>query len=219
MADSNLATVTINVAAGSDTFDASHATSNTLVMLDRGIAFNSKFGLQYLTGINHVIGGIGSDTIIGNNNGGVLNGGAGNDIIQGGSGGDVLIGGAGNDQSGGGAPATTRLCSVPALATTSFGTSQLSGATAMRWTCRGLGFTSALDILNHTSGAGPDAVIHAGTDDITLAGSQQSDARHRWHRPTLHWGERSISEQVVTQRFCFLFSWVAGTNITGARRS
>ena len=34
---------------------------------------------------------------------------------------------------------------------------------------RGLGFTSVIDILNHTD-AGPSAVIHAGADDITLVG-------------------------------------------------
>ncbi|HVG52114.1 MAG TPA: hypothetical protein VM867_10805, partial [Xanthobacteraceae bacterium] len=171
IAASNPVTVTINVAKGPDTFDISGATANTLVLLDRAspIAFNSDFGLQWLTGINHVIGGIGSDTIVGNNNGGILNGGAGHDIIQGGSGSDVLIGGTGNDRIAGGSGDDTFVFR-PGFGHDTIEDFQIGNAAHHdTLDLRGLGFTSAQDVLNHTDGWG-NAVIHAGADSMTLTG-------------------------------------------------
>jgi Ca2+-binding RTX toxin-like protein len=56
-----------------------------------------------LSSIENIVGGLGNDTLTGNNAANILQGGAGNDTLSGGSGADALDGGAGNDLIIGGA--------------------------------------------------------------------------------------------------------------------
>jgi len=150
---SDPATVTIDVGEGPDTFDFSSSTTNTVYVAPAGI--------------NNIIGGTGSDSLIGNNNGDILIGGAGNDGIVGGSGNDVLIGGAGTDAL------TGRGGDDTFVFRPGFGhdlVTDFSVGDAIHHDTldlRGLGFTSIIDVLNHTD-LGTSAVIHAGPDDITL---------------------------------------------------
>jgi Ca2+-binding RTX toxin-like protein len=166
---SNLATVTINVNEGADTFDSSQVSANTTVVLTAtgGTAVSTAFGRKTLTGVNNLITGAGNDTIVGNNNGDILNGGAGNDVITGGSGNDVLIGGAGNDRLTGGGGDNTFVFrpgfGQDTVADFKVGTSADHDTLDLR----GLGFGSPDELLSHTD-AGPNAVIHVGTDSITL---------------------------------------------------
>jgi Ca2+-binding RTX toxin-like protein len=145
--------VTIDVGEGPDTFDFSSSTTNTVYVAPAGI--------------NNIIGGTGSDSLIGNNNGDILIGGAGNDGIVGGSGNDVLIGGAGTDAL------TGRGGDDTFVFRPGFGhdlVTDFSVGDAIHHDTldlRGLGFTSIIDVLNHTD-LGTSAVIHAGPDDITL---------------------------------------------------
>lgn len=64
---------------------------------------NLKLTLSANNVIENVVGGNGSDRLIGNSLNNTLNGGAGNDVLTGGSGADTLIGGSGNDILTGGA--------------------------------------------------------------------------------------------------------------------
>ncbi len=83
----------------------------------------------------------------------------------------VLIGATGNDRLTGGAGDDIFVFRLgfghDTVADFSVGDPRAS--TMFCGSARGLGFTSVLDILNHTD-AGPNAVIHAGPDDITLLG-------------------------------------------------
>ena len=64
-----------------------------------GSVFNDSFDFSgiHLTGIAHIDGGSGNDTIIGSAGDDLILGGAGNDSLSGGGGTDILEGGAGND--------------------------------------------------------------------------------------------------------------------------
>ncbi|MEH1881284.1 MULTISPECIES: choice-of-anchor Q domain-containing protein [unclassified Nostoc] len=64
---------------------------------------NLKLTLSANNVIENVVGGNGSDRLIGNSLNNTLNGGTGNDVLTGGSGADTLIGGSGNDILTGGA--------------------------------------------------------------------------------------------------------------------
>ncbi len=100
--------------AGSDTIEGGEGT-DTLTYADAeagfNIVINMKDGQAYdaadsvgpwvdldtFSGIEHVIGGAGDDTLIGSDGNDTLEGGAGDDYVEGGYGDDVLIGGAGNN--------------------------------------------------------------------------------------------------------------------------
>ncbi|MGE0720011.1 MAG: Ig-like domain-containing protein, partial [Alphaproteobacteria bacterium] len=152
-AASNLATVTIEVGLGANAIDFSAATANTTK--------------QATATATAVLGGSGNDTIVANNLGNALNGGAGNDYLVGGNGNDVIVGGAGNDRQmgrGGGDIFVFR----PGFGSDTVQDFQLGTADHHdTLDLRGLGFASVEDVLAHTD-AGPNAVIHAGADQITL---------------------------------------------------
>ena len=99
--------------------------------------------------------------------------GGGNDVIVGGNGADVLIGGASNDRLSG------RAGDDIFVFRPGFGRDTVIdfniGDAAHHDTLdfRGLGFTSLADVLSHTD-LGPNAVIHAGADAVTLLGVTQA---------------------------------------------
>ena len=169
----NTATVTIDVAAGPETFDFSSSAMDTQVTLSDtpGASFfvSATTGKQTLSdSIVSVVGGFGDDTIYGNNKGDTLNGGAGKDTIQGGIGNDILIGGAGNDQLAGGLGDDTFVFR-PGFGhdtVTGFNVGDASHHDVLD--LRGLGFTSVADVLNNTTDVGTSALIHVGADDISL---------------------------------------------------
>lgn len=98
---------------GIDTVSYGHATANITVDLGRTTAQQTGAGgFDRLIGIENVIGGHGSDWVLGDdannrlsgeNNQDRVEGGRGNDRLFGGSGDDYLVGGAGNDYVHGGA--------------------------------------------------------------------------------------------------------------------
>lgn len=88
----------LNGGDGIDTVDYSSATQAITVNLATGQASGGPaIGNDTLIDIENVIGGQGSDTIIGNQFANVLKGGAGNDVLMGLGGDDTIDGGSGND--------------------------------------------------------------------------------------------------------------------------
>lgn len=86
--------------ADSDTADYSEFIKSFSVTLNGSTFSSLKFGAiktDRLKNIENIMGGSGSDTIIGDLNPNILNGGAGHDHLDGGVGNDTLVGGAGND--------------------------------------------------------------------------------------------------------------------------
>jgi hypothetical protein len=73
------------------------ATRAITVDLSAGRATGLDIDTDVLYGIEHVLGGDGSDTITGNTKNNILQGGSGDDTLDGGKGQDTLEGGAGND--------------------------------------------------------------------------------------------------------------------------
>ena len=165
------ATVMVSVGEGTDTFDGSRLSANTTVSLGAttGTAINKEIGRKTLTGVTNIVTGSGNDTLIANNTGAILNGGAGNDALRGGSGDDVLIGGAGTDRLTGGLGDDLFVFRQGFGHDTVADFSVGDGSHHDTLDLRGLGFATAQDVLDHTDG-GPNAVIHAGADDITLLG-------------------------------------------------
>jgi VCBS repeat-containing protein len=167
--DSAPATVTINVSLGADTYDLSESTVNTTVsnIGAAPVAINAQIGRVPLNGIENIITGSGNDTIMGNNNGAILNAGAGNDYVRGGTGSDVLIGGPGNDRLAGMAGDDTfhfrSGFGNDMVLDFAVGTAEHHDTLDLR----NLGFASVADVLAHTD-SGPNAVIHVGANDITV---------------------------------------------------
>ena len=92
----------LNGGEGEDTADYSSATEAVNVNLIDGFA-NDGLGYQdTLTKIEHIIGGIYDDTIVGDDQNNNLEGGDGNDSLSGSGGDDILDGGAGDDFLSGG---------------------------------------------------------------------------------------------------------------------
>ncbi|MDN5000397.1 Calx-beta domain-containing protein [Bradyrhizobium sp. GCM10027634] len=179
--------------SGNDTLDLSRITDDVSIDLGLGwggdtftpglgltsdaFAFRHtpQTGQLLLSGIENVTGGSGNDTLIGSNASNVLNGGAGADTIRGGNGNDTLIGGSGNDiLSGSGGDDVfvfrpgfghDRIVSPAGGVDFQVGTAAHHDTLDLR----GLGFANVQDVLNHTD-PGANAVIHVGTDDITLVG-------------------------------------------------
>jgi Ca2+-binding RTX toxin-like protein len=169
-AESAPVTVNVNVAVGADTYDdLIGSASPALYQLGATSAnvMSGPLGRVAVAGIDNVIAGSGNDTIVGNNNGGILNGAAGNDAIRGGSGNDVLIGGLGNDRltSGLGDDAFVFRPGFGHDVVTDFNVGIADHHDTLD--LRGLGFADLADVFNHTD-LGPNAIIHAGADDITL---------------------------------------------------
>ncbi|MEH1902909.1 MAG: calcium-binding protein [Nostoc sp.] len=76
---------------------------NLGIITTQTVNTNLKLTLSANNVIENVVGGNGSDRLIGNSLNNTLNGGTGNDVLTGGSGADTLIGGSGNDILTGGA--------------------------------------------------------------------------------------------------------------------
>jgi VCBS repeat-containing protein len=170
----------IDGGSGNDTLDLSGIGSKVSVDLAHGIATGSQIGLNALQSIENIVGGSGSDVLIGDAKGNTLIGGAGNDKISGGAGNDILIGGAGNDTLTGGSAADIFVFQpgfgkdvITDFQTGTSGTHDTLDLTE-------LAFTSIADVLMHTDG-GASAVIHAGTDTITLQGVSKAQLQsHSW---------------------------------------
>ena len=81
--------------SGKDT--AVFSNRDNTIKLARTSRQNTKDGIDTLTGIEHVNGGGGNDTITGNSGNNTLTGGSGKDTLNGGGGNDKLIGGSGHD--------------------------------------------------------------------------------------------------------------------------
>jgi len=134
------------------------------------VASGDQIGFAFLRSIENVTAGSGNDTLIGSNSANRLDGGAGNDTIRGGGDADTIIGGAGNDTLTGGGGRDTFVFRP------GFGKDVITdfriGVSAVKTDVldlQGLGFTSVKDVLNHTD-LGANAVIHVGSDTITLHG-------------------------------------------------
>jgi Ca2+-binding RTX toxin-like protein len=157
---------------GPDTRDLSNISANTTVVLDStgGTVVNLPNGEVTLTGtVNNFTTGAGNDSISGNNNGDILDGGPGNDTIRGGAGNDFLIGGPGTDRLTGGLGDDTFIFR-PGFghdAVTDFNVGDIIHHDTLD--LRGLGFADVASVLSSTD-LGTNAVIHAGTDDVTLFG-------------------------------------------------
>jgi len=96
---------TLDGGTGSDTADYSEFIKSLSVTLNGEKYSDLKFGAiktDRLKNIEHIIGGSGSDKIIGDLNANILHGGSGNDSLDGGAGNDTLEGGTGNDTLDGG---------------------------------------------------------------------------------------------------------------------
>ena len=76
---------------------------NLGIITTQTVNSNLKLTLSANNVIENVVGGNGSDRLIGNSLNNTLDGGTGNDVLTGGSGADTLIGGSGNDILTGGA--------------------------------------------------------------------------------------------------------------------
>jgi spore coat protein A, manganese oxidase len=154
---------------GIDTYDLSNTNASATVNLALGTASSLDTGNDKLNEIENVIGTNSADTITGDGFANFLEGLGGNDILVGGAGNDTLVGGGGNDLLTGG------LGNDIFVFANDFGkdtvTDFTNGTLLAHDTLdlRGLGFTSAADVLAHTD-AGPNAIIHAGSNDITLSG-------------------------------------------------
>lgn len=84
---------------GTDTVDFSYTDSNALTInLATGVAtFTSSGTSETLTNIENVFGGLGNNTIVGDNNNNVLDGNAGTNTISGGGGNDTINAGVGDE--------------------------------------------------------------------------------------------------------------------------
>ena len=92
--------------AGRDTIDGGTNGSGVTYFYDtEGVSVNLRTGVNHggyaegdvLKNIDSLVGGSGNDTLVGNDNGNLLNGYLGNDSIVGGKGNDYVDAGAGND--------------------------------------------------------------------------------------------------------------------------
>jgi Ca2+-binding RTX toxin-like protein len=81
--------------AGVDTLDTTSYSGNYLVDLATG---TTNFVDETFTEFEHLVAGIGNDTLLGTAGANSLSGGAGNDSLDGGTGADTLGGGSGDDQ-------------------------------------------------------------------------------------------------------------------------
>jgi Ca2+-binding RTX toxin-like protein len=87
---------------GTDIYDLSGITSDVTVALSSNRASGSQIGTDALSGIEHVIGGAGNDSLTGLGSDDTLEGGLGNDTLNSGSGNDTQRGGEGDDRLDGG---------------------------------------------------------------------------------------------------------------------
>ena len=84
--------------AGIDTVTYTSAVDSIEVNLTAGTASGVDIDSDRLSGIENVVGGLGGDTLIGDDEDNVLDGGAdGDDTLEGRGGDDLLVGGAGDD--------------------------------------------------------------------------------------------------------------------------
>ncbi|MGE3738015.1 MAG: calcium-binding protein [Geminicoccaceae bacterium] len=99
--------------AGSDTLAYVLSDSGVAVNLATSTASGGDAQGDTIAGFEHLSGGYGNDTLVGNNIANRLSGGAGNDTLRGGGGADVIGGGIGRDQMWGGSGADTFFFSSP----------------------------------------------------------------------------------------------------------
>ncbi len=172
---------------GIDTYDLSRTNAGATVNLATQRASSLETGTDRINEIENLIGSTGNDIFTGNDLANLLSGGRGNDILAGGAGNDTLIGGAGDDRLTGGAgnDIFSYAADSPSYAynfghdtVTDFQVGTTAGGTHDTIDLRGLGFTSYADVLAHID-AGPNAVLHVGSYDITLMGVMATQF-HSW---------------------------------------
>ncbi|MBY0545434.1 MAG: hypothetical protein K2Q14_07810 [Gammaproteobacteria bacterium] len=142
--------------AGIDTIDYTHTQGNIFVNL----AFNSG-NTSSLTNFENVIGSNFYDSLTGDDNNNQLEGRGGNDVISGGGGNDKIIGGIGNDTLTGGVGNDTFVFAPGDGADTI--TDFTHGADSIDLSAYGTNFSSIT-----VTASGPDSIIQAGADSITL---------------------------------------------------
>ena len=171
----------IDGGSGVDTLDLSAVNTNATVDLLAGTAVCD--GNATVSGIENVVGGLGSDTLTGDDGVNVLDGGAGNDTLTGGAGNDTLTGGAGNDRLAGGDGEDLLdggSGADNADVSSSFGDVVVNLMTDVS---TGQGTDTLAGIENATGGAGNDTlvgdsnnnVLAGGAGNDTLAGGEGDD--------------------------------------------
>lgn len=142
-------------------------TAGVTVNLATGTADGDEAGSDTLIGIENVIGGLGDDTLIGDDSANILDGSAGNDTLDGGAGDDVLIGGEGNDVIDGGTGFDTLdLSAATGAISINFTAGTASGA--------GIGTDSFVNIEKFLFGAG-DEVVTGGNGNDAFDGGAGND--------------------------------------------
>jgi Ca2+-binding RTX toxin-like protein len=171
---------TINGFQGQDTVDGGAGTDTivlTATSTDLNAATNARITNVEAVSAAGATAGVTIDlhnqndgfTITGSASADTLTGSLGNDTLNGRAGSDTLMGEAGNDTLTGGNGNDTFVFRA------GFGNDTITdfqvGTAANHDTLdlRGLGFTSVADLLSHTD-AGANALIHAGTETVTLQG-------------------------------------------------
>ena len=154
---------------GVDTVQYGAAPGDVTVNLSAGTA--TGYGTDTLTGIQHVVAGVGNDSLTGNAAGNDLTGGAGNDTMNGGAGNDSLSGGAGSDTASFATNATGIVADLVAGNASGDGSDTLTGFEELLGgsgpdTLAGDGGLNLLD-----GGAGNDVVSGAGANDTLTGGA------------------------------------------------
>jgi Ca2+-binding RTX toxin-like protein len=151
---------TLDGGAGNDTVDYSGRTGSVLVTLNGGTDARVTIGGSLedtLRNVENIIGGSGSDTIIGDALVNVLTGGGGGDILKGGLGSDILDGGIGSDT----ADFSDKTASVVVA---------LNGSNNAVATVGGVAEDTLRNIENIFGGAGADTLTGDGLANILRGG-------------------------------------------------
>jgi Ca2+-binding RTX toxin-like protein len=144
--------------AGIDTADYSDSASPVTVNLQTGTGTGGDAQGDTLTGVEHVIGSGGNDTLIGSTGDDILTGGAGADALTGGGGNDVV------DYSGSGAGVTVDL-----------GAGTASGGDATGDTLTGITSVTGSAFADHLTGDAGANTINGGAGDDVLHGGGGAD--------------------------------------------
>ncbi|MBL8571852.1 MAG: M10 family metallopeptidase C-terminal domain-containing protein [Phreatobacter sp.] len=156
----------INGGDGLDTATYASFTSPVIVSLAViGPQNTGSAGIDTLLSIENLVGGSGSDMLIGNGLSNVLTGGAGNDTLIGNAGQDTLIGGTGDDILDGGAGVDTASYAGTAAGVT------VSLAIAGMQNTGGAGNDLLASIENITGGDGNDILTGDGFTNVLSGGA------------------------------------------------
>lgn len=177
----------IDGGSGTDTYDASLVQDDVNIDLEQETANGATIGTDTVMNVENVVGGSGSDKLVGNGLSNILSGGVGDDALDGGDGNDTLLGGDGSDTVLGGAGDDTIVAAandgddridggdgtdiLDAAATEKDATIDLSAGFA---SSDDLGFDQVSSVENVSAGQGNDVVIGSDVDN-NLAGNAGND--------------------------------------------